>query len=460
MSKLMKDTGGKATLRQKLAEGQYNKLMVFQASLEHFMTTSNKIPKAARRIAYSFRGTFSIINKLNVGFGTMGKALEGIQGFFANPEATKGMKIFGGALSKINKTLGPKAVLGMALGAGKGALNLKKGGDTHLGKWSTLGTRRQRIIDSIKERADFRFGKDARGSLMEKLQKNGSKVLNFFNNNWRGIAGTLWNFLKMAGKMMFLAMFYITTIALAISLVYPVLKEGFMNMWEGIKESAVWIGEALGLVWEGVSDIFGFLFGDKTFNEMIDGILKIAFGLLWAAWAVIWGVIKAVWDLTTEIIRVGFWNLVDYLTKVYEESKFKFFFVIVGLVTAILLWSLKLPVILPAILLYIGWKLVKWAVDRLNPINTIKKAFGFRATGGMASGLTVVGERGPELVNLPRGSRVHSNAESRRMVGRGGINITINAHSLQDTELRRIAQKVGDMINRQVNRGTSSSTVR
>ena len=45
ISKLMKDTGGKATLGQKLAAGQYNKLMVVQASLEHFMTTSNKIPK-------------------------------------------------------------------------------------------------------------------------------------------------------------------------------------------------------------------------------------------------------------------------------------------------------------------------------------------------------------------------------------------------------------------------------
>lgn len=40
---------------------------------------------------------------------------------------------------------------------------------------------------------------------------------------------------------------------------------------------------------------------------------------------------------------------------------------------------------------------------------------GGRAAGGWASGLTKVGERGPELVNLPAGSFVHSNAESQRM---------------------------------------------
>ena len=75
-----------ATLKQKLGAGQYNKIMAVQASLEHFMTTSNKIPKAARRVAYSFRGVFSVVNKLNVGFGVLGKTLEGMSKAFANPE--------------------------------------------------------------------------------------------------------------------------------------------------------------------------------------------------------------------------------------------------------------------------------------------------------------------------------------------------------------------------------------
>lgn len=42
------------------------------------------------------------------------------------------------------------------------------------------------------------------------------------------------------------------------------------------------------------------------------------------------------------------------------------------------------------------------------------------ATGGLRGGLVEVGERGPELVRLPFGSSVYSNADSRRIAGRGG----------------------------------------
>ncbi len=46
---------------------------------------------------------------------------------------------------------------------------------------------------------------------------------------------------------------------------------------------------------------------------------------------------------------------------------------------------------------------------------------GQNAAGGPASGLTRVGERGPELLNLPRGSTVINNSASKAMGGLGGI---------------------------------------
>ena len=45
---------------------------------------------------------------------------------------------------------------------------------------------------------------------------------------------------------------------------------------------------------------------------------------------------------------------------------------------------------------------------------------GHAAAGGYASGLTLVGERGPELIAAPAGSYVYTNAQSQRMMG-GGI---------------------------------------
>lgn len=55
------------------------------------------------------------------------------------------------------------------------------------------------------------------------------------------------------------------------------------------------------------------------------------------------------------------------------------------------------------------------------------------ASGGWASGLAIVGERGPELLALPGGSRVYSNTESQRMlanqttIGRQGPTYNIYA---------------------------------
>jgi hypothetical protein len=42
------------------------------------------------------------------------------------------------------------------------------------------------------------------------------------------------------------------------------------------------------------------------------------------------------------------------------------------------------------------------------------------AAGGVRGRLTMVGEHGRELVNLPPGTRVHGNADTERMLGRGG----------------------------------------
>ena len=82
--------------------------------------------------------------------------------------------------------------------------------------------------------------------------------------------------------------------------------------------------------------------------------------------------------------------------------------------------------------------------------------------GGMTHGnMNLVGEKGPELVKLPAGSRVYSNSQSKSMSeGSTVVNnyITINAKDTSDQELRRIADKIGNMVNNKINRTTSSRT--
>jgi len=63
-------------------------------------------------------------------------------------------------------------------------------------------------------------------------------------------------------------------------------------------------------------------------------------------------------------------------------------------------------------------------------LSSIGSFFGFaNGTPNAPGGLALVGERGPELVNLPRGSKVYDSQSSQRMMGSGDsvvINQTIN----------------------------------
>ena len=63
-----------------------------------------------------------------------------------------------------------------------------------------------------------------------------------------------------------------------------------------------------------------------------------------------------------------------------------------------------------------------------NPMTGITSLFQKRATGGITSGgMTLVGEAGPELVNLPRGSHVYNNKDSKQMASGGDIIINLNS---------------------------------
>lgn len=73
-------------------------------------------------------------------------------------------------------------------------------------------------------------------------------------------------------------------------------------------------------------------------------------------------------------------------------------------------------------------------------------------TGGLTpmAGNYLVGERGPEMINLPAGAKVTPNNQMRNS---GVNNITVNVNGrlgASDSELREVAQKVGRMINLQL----------
>jgi tape measure domain-containing protein len=89
---------------------------------------------------------------------------------------------------------------------------------------------------------------------------------------------------------------------------------------------------------------------------------------------------------------------------------------------------------------------IKQGIGKILPEGVRKLIPGFaNGVRNFGGGLAVVGERGPELVNLPKGSDVFSNEESRRMAGGSGITIeTMNIKSGVDWEVGAsyLAQKL------------------
>jgi len=119
------------------------------------------------------------------------------------------------------------------------------------------------------------------------------------------------------------------------------------------------------------------------------------------------------------------------------------------------------------------WVVLKSVIGTL--IDTMKTLFGyardwlrgwadrnlsFFAKGGTVNTpLQIVGERGPELVSLPRGSQVYPNG----MAVSGGGSTTINVHvngrvGASDSEIRDIANKVAREINLRMNRTGTTGT--
>lgn len=65
-------------------------------------------------------------------------------------------------------------------------------------------------------------------------------------------------------------------------------------------------------------------------------------------------------------------------------------------------------------------------------------------TNYASGGLSLVGEMGPELVSMPRGSRVYTNSETKQMLGSGSDNRDINVQIDGDTLFKIMRKKNGE----------------
>ena len=216
------------------------------------------------------------------------------------------------------------------------------------------------------------------------------------------------------------------------------------------------------VVWDMLISFVARFFGDADFQKkVLSGVWKIGKWIL-AAWAIkyVAGIlltlagIYALPLIVGIILFAGIYKLISkYWDPIFSGIKKVITFIVEGLQK------------------FIGW--LEKAVDSIKDALTDDPDKGWwdenksilgLSTGGLTSGnVNLVGEKGPELVKLPAGTRVYSNSQSKSMNAGGSTvinnHITINARDTSDGELRRIADKIGTMVNNKMNRTTSSRTM-
>jgi len=235
---------------------------------------------------------------------------------------------------------------------------------------------------------------------------------------------------------------------------FMILKPALMAAWDFM--SAV-IGPFLGFIaegfmdiWDGIQEIYqGFVEGDLF--AVIGGVWTIAWGLLQVALAALVGLLAVAFAFIGGLVWGAITGFIDYI---FDFSG--------GIMN-----NLDKIVVMAAVVLGLifGFPVV-FALAVVTAIGVLLSKIGLFADGGVTGGgVSIVGEKGPELVRLPAGSRVSSAQKTRTMLssnnsGGNTFNITINAKDTSDGEMRRIADKIGKMINNKINRNVGASSIR
>ena len=291
-----------------------------------------------------------------------------------------------------------------------------------------------------------------------------------------GFRNFISKFAKFAWSMIKRAVIYFIPLIIGIFVVFEIIKKIMKNgeMMQAVVDFISGVVENVMFIVEGVMDIFSAFFGEGTLGErfklLLGGVGKIFGGLFGILLEILTLGLKLLLGLLIGVVTTAIELLVATLAGIL--------WVIAHPVKAVkMLWGAIGPMLYNMFIAPLGgwWDRTQaWFIGLWNTITGIftglADAFGgigetfsdmkFWQHGGIhTGGMAVVGERGPELVSMPAGTRVYSNADSKKMIG-GNTNVTVNVQGrmgASDSELRDMAQKIGRMISREVNRTTSSS---
>jgi len=248
-------------------------------------------------------------------------------------------------------------------------------------------------------------------------------------------------FFKTAGMVFLKVILFVGLFLMFTFAFYRTVKEN-KTYFAGLKTLLLmmldWFVLSLSFIGEGIGDILAG-FRDGKFDKVFIGFGKIILGVLGAILIPVAAIVVGLLGTAVGLIFSGF-------ADVKKNGE--------GLLSAILqmlFWVAAIGAVIAFVIT--GAWIPMLVVGIAAGIANIFGGLG-RSTGGVVNeGMTLVGERGPELVSLPAGSRVYTNNQTRRMGGNTVINVNVSGRvGASDAEIKDIANKVAREINLRMNR--------
>ena len=325
-----------------------------------------------------------------------------------------------------------------------------------------ISPQRDRILERRKEIKRRReFAQELKKEYEYFDVKDGQIFRKFLIRKKKQISDTLKKLpdtLKALGKMAWAFIKGFTLFVVLATLVGALVR----NAWPALKIWAAKVMEILGLIWE------VFKFAMEGLWMIVDGIfegdlLKVGMGLLQffgglllTGLALLGTVILGGLGLIFALIGGPIYDFIKSITDSSLSIKQKVgkFFIMIGQI----LLMIGLVAAVAGYILTGAWVVMIGVAIVGAILSGLGRFLGKKSIGGPASGMTLVGEQGPELVRLPTGSRVYSNAQTRSMGG-NTIHVHVNGRvGASDAEIRDIADKVARHINLRMNRTGTTGT--
>ena len=300
----------------------------------------------------------------------------------------------------------------------------------------------------------------------------------------KSIGFSIYTGVRFVSKLFFGFLAFIAILFITLKLIGPTIMKAFEAAKTVFLFGLSMILPAVLTIWEGLQGLWNVVFGDGSITDFVNSLVTLTWGLLQLAAGLLITFGGTIITFALGIIGGLVVTLGEKFKALSTKGKLA---VAAGAIVMVVAFILGIKVWLVALLGFVVYKFlkdivrdgVKETVEKLkDAVLQVKilKGIKDKVSGGLSKvgeflgikekarggivGLgetTLVGERGPELVKLPAGSRVYTNNQSRQMMGStvNNFNITINAKDTSKEEMRRMADEIGRMVSLKINRRSS-----